>query len=141
MSMHEFYITAMLFAGETDMPNPFIRAFINSSTGLRSAWKDDASFRRTVWQVLACIVLATALSAWLNLSTGEWLTLVASQLPIVVVELINTAIEAVTDKASPERHPLAKKAKDIGSAAVLMTRLMALLIWIVVLLDVLNLTP
>lgn len=120
------------------MFGPFFRAFTHSSHGLHSAWQDDASFRRTVWQVAICIILATLLTYWLNLSTGRWLVLVASQLPIVVVELINTAIEAVTDKASPERHPLAKKAKDIGSAAVLMTRLMALLIWIVVIFDVLQ---
>lgn len=115
---------------------PVIRAFINSYSGLRSAWRDDASFRRTVWQVTAAMVLATLLTYQLDLTVGQWLILVASQFPIVVVELINTAIEAVTDKASPERHPLAKKAKDIGSAAVLITRLMALFIWATVLIDV-----
>lgn len=115
------------------MPNPVFRAFINSKHGLRTAWREDASYRRTVWQVAAAIVVASFLAWWMPLSTGQWLVLVASQLPIVIVELINTAIEAVTDKASPERSKLAKKAKDVGSAAVLMTRLMTLLIWVVVL--------
>ena len=54
-------------------------------------------------------------------------------MPILIVETINTAIEAVTDKASPERHPLAKKAKDIGSSAVLLARIYAIMAWSVVL--------
>ncbi len=116
------------------MPNPVIRAFINSTNGLRAAWQDDASYRRSLLQVVAGVVIASILTRWMNLPWGSWLTLVASTLPILIVELLNTAIEAVTDKASPERHPLAKKAKDIGSAAVLMTRLMTALCWTVVIL-------
>ena len=115
------------------MPSSVIRAFINSTNGLKLAWKDDASFRRSVWQVVAGFIIATILYQMLNLRVYEWLLLMASLLPIVIVELINTAIESVTDKASPERHPLAKKAKDVGSAAVLITRVMTLLCWTVVL--------
>lgn len=118
-------------------PHPFLRSFINSRNGLRTAWRDDASFRRSVWQVVAGVILATVLSLWLDMSEGRWLLLVASLLPIIVIELLNTAIEAVTDKASPERHPLARKAKDIGSAAVLITRLMTALVWITVIFDTL----
>lgn len=114
-----------------------VRAFINSRNGLRAAWRDDASYRRAVWQVVIGVIVATGLTWWLGLSSGRWLLLVASLLPIVIIELLNTAIEAVTDKASPERHPLAKKAKDIGSAAVLITRLMTALIWITVIFDTL----
>lgn len=117
------------------MPNAVIRAFVNSTNGLRAAWKDDASYRRAVLQVGAGILVASALALWLDMRINAWLTLVASLLPILVVELLNTAIESVTDKASPERHPLAKKAKDVGSAAVLMTRLITLLCWSVVLID------
>lgn len=117
------------------MPNPIIRAFVNSTNGLRAAWKDDDSYRRAVWQVLAGIIVASILTATLDMRLNAWLILVASLLPIVIVELINTAIESVTDKASPERHPLAKKAKDVGSAAVLMTRVITVLCWSVVLLE------
>lgn len=117
------------------MPNAMIRAFTHSINGLRAAWQDDASYRRSVWQVVVGIAVASALVPLLGMRINAWLTLVASLLPIIVVELLNTAIESVTDKASPERHPLAKKAKDVGSAAVLMTRIIALLCWSVVLLD------
>lgn len=116
------------------IPSPVIRSFINSKNGLKLAWRDDASYRRSVWQVVAGVIIATALTYWLDMRINAWLTMVASLLPIVVVELINTAIESVTDKASPERDPLARKAKDVGSAAVLMTRLITLLCWSVVLL-------
>ncbi len=112
----------------------FFRAFQNSLNGVRLAWRDDHSFRATSCQFILGVILATALTHFLDLSLHIWLTLVASLMPIVIVELINTAIEAVTDKASPERHPLAKKAKDIGSAAVFFARLMALFCWAVVLL-------
>lgn len=116
------------------IPSPVIRSFINSRNGLKTAWRDDASYRRSVWQVVAGVIIATILTYWLDMRINAWLTMVASLLPIVVVELINTAIESVTDKASPERDPLARKAKDVGSAAVLMTRLITLLCWSVVLL-------
>ena len=117
------------------MPNAVFRAFIHSTNGLRTAWKDDASYRRSVWQVVFGILAASILTLILDMRVGAWLVLVASLLPIVVVELLNTAIESVTDKASPERDPLAKKAKDVGSAAVLMTRVITLLCWTVVLLN------
>jgi len=117
------------------IPSPVIRSFINSTHGLKTAWRDDASYRRSVWQVVAGVIIATILTYWLDMRINAWLTMVASLLPIVVVELINTAIESVTDKASPERDPLARKAKDVGSAAVLMTRLITLLCWSVVLLS------
>lgn len=117
------------------MPNPFIRSFQNSVTGLRFAWRDDASFRRSAWQAIIGCALATVLFYALDLRLGGWLVLVASLLPIVIVELLNTAIEAVTDKASPEKSLLAKKAKDVGSAAVFMTRVLTLLCWGTVLLN------
>lgn len=117
------------------MANPFIRSFQNSITGLHFAWRDDASFRRSAWQVIVGCVLATILFYVEDLRIGAWLVLVASLLPIVIVELLNTAIEAVTDKASPEKSILAKKAKDVGSAAVLMTRVLTLLCWGTVLLN------
>lgn len=119
------------------MPNSAFRSFAYSANGLRLAWKDDASFRRSALQVIAGMVIATVLHYLLPLTVGAWLILVASLLPIVIVELLNTAIEAVTDKASPERSQLAKKAKDVGSAAVLMTRAMTLLCWAVVLINAL----
>ncbi len=109
-----------------------IHAFKNSCNGLRMAWAEDHSFRNSVWQVVFGVVLASGVSGYYHFTIWLWLLLVGSLFPIVIVETINSSIEAVTDKASPERHPLAKKAKDIGSAAVLLTRIFAALCWAVV---------
>ena len=108
-----------------------IHAFKNSCNGLRLAWVEDHSFRNSSWQVFWGILLATVLVAYNHWSVWMWLIMAGSMFPIVIVETINTSIEAVTDKASPERSPLAKKAKDIGSAAVLLTRCLALICWVV----------
>ncbi len=112
--------------------NKIYKAFLNSCNGLKLAWQDDHSFRHSALQVLAGIIIATALTIYLHANEYFWLLLVGSLFPIIIVETINTSIEAVTDKASPERHPLAKKAKDIGSAAVLLTRVLTLICWVVV---------
>ncbi len=116
----------------------FFSAFQNSLSGLRMAWADDQSFRRAVWQVVVAFLVALGLYAYRVVNAQELAILLGAQCPIVIVELINCAIEAVTDKASPDYSRLAKKAKDIASATVLMTRLMALFIWIAVLLQALT---
>lgn len=115
------------------MPNSMVRSFGHSCNGLRIAWREDHSFRNATIQCVTAMVIATALYGVGYIGIFYWLILVGTVVPILVVETINTAIEAVTDKASPERHPLAKKAKDIGSAAVLLTRLYAVVCWAVVL--------
>jgi len=115
------------------MANIVFRSFKNSCNGLRTAWAEDHSFRNAALQTLAAVAIATALEAFHVIGLFYWLILVGAVMPILVVETINTAIEAVTDKASPEHSPLAKKAKDIGSAAVLLTRIYAIICWIVVL--------
>jgi diacylglycerol kinase (ATP) len=117
-------------SGKNLMIRP-IHAFKNSCNGLKMAWAEDHSFRNSVIQVGLGILIATIATWYYDLTLWIWLLLVGSLFPIVIVETINSSIEAVTDKASPERHPLAKKAKDIGSAAVLLTRIMAALCWIV----------
>ena len=115
------------------MIQPFFRSFKHSRDGLRVAWADDHSFRASLIQFVLGFVIATILFTLREIGILTWLLLIGATMPILVVETINTAIEAVTDKASPERHPLAKKAKDIGSAAVLLTRVYAIICWIVVL--------
>jgi diacylglycerol kinase (ATP) len=106
--------------------------FKNSCNGLKLAWADDQSFRNSCWQFIIGAIIASAIVIYNDFSAFLWLLLVGSLFPIVIVETINCSIEAVTDKASPERHPLAKKAKDIGSAAVFMTRMLALCCWLTV---------
>lgn len=106
-----------------------VRSLKNSLNGLRTAWPEDLSFRISTYQLLAGSAVATALALYADLHVYTWLLLVGSLFPILWLETVNTSIEAVTDKASPERHPLAKKAKDIGSASVLLARIFALICW------------
>ncbi len=93
-----------------------------SLAGLRSAWKHEHAFRQEVMVIVPAAVVAVLLPV-----TGmERLLLLASMVLVLVVELLNSAIEAVVDRVSLERHPLSKNAKDFGSAAVLLTCLLAL---------------
>lgn len=100
-----------------------------SKDGFRSAWRDEAAFRQEigVFAVGTCIALALRISAF------EKLMLIGVLVLILIVELINSSIEAVVDRVSLERHPLSKNAKDFGSAAVLLACLLAAAAWVVVL--------
>ncbi len=100
-----------------------------SLAGLQAAWKNEAAFREEV--LLAAIAVPLAL--YLGHSGVERAVLIASVWSILVVEILNSAIEAVVDKASPERHELAKRAKDMGSAAVMLTMIGAAAVWICIL--------
>lgn len=111
----------------------FFRSFKHSRDGLRCAWTEDHSFRVSAIQFILGFIIASVLLIFNEIGMITWLVLVGATMPILIVETINTAIEAVTDKASPERHPLAKKAKDIGSSAVLLARVYAVITWGVVL--------
>jgi diacylglycerol kinase (ATP) len=99
--------------------------------GLVEAFRHESSFRLEVYLfvVLAPVGLAFGSNA------VERALLVGSLLLVLVVELLNSAIEAVVDKASPEFHELAGRAKDIGSAAVFVSMLNVLLCWGLVLAD------
>lgn len=108
-------------------------SFKNSRNGLKLAWADDQSFRNTCWQAALGTIIATVIAVTRHADDFMWLLMVASLFPMVIIEMVNSSIEAVTDKASPEKHPLAKKAKDMGSAAVLLSRILAILCWSVAL--------
>lgn len=110
--------------------NRMINALGYSRDGLRAAWKNEAAFREEV--LLAAIALPLALV--LGRTGIERALLVGSILVVLIVEILNSAVEAVVDKASPERHELAKRAKDMGSAAVLLSLLNAAAVWACVLL-------
>ncbi len=73
------------------------------------------------------------LAAWLAQTWVEFALLAGSVVLLMVVELLNTGIEAAIDRIGPEWHPLSKRAKDMGSAAVLLTVLMAATVWILAL--------
>jgi diacylglycerol kinase (ATP) len=104
-------------------------AFFYSMDGLKSAWRHEHAFR----QELVLFIVATAVALALRISAFEKLVLIAVMVLILIVELINSAIEAVVDRISLERHPLSKNAKDFGSAAVLLACLQAAATWGVVL--------
>jgi diacylglycerol kinase (ATP) len=103
-------------------------AFLYSVEGISAAFRHETAFRQEV--LLAVILMPTALLLPAN-GTGKALML-ASVLLVLIVELINSAIEAVVDRISPEHHPLAKRAKDFGSAAVFLSLINVPLIWALV---------
>ena len=104
-------------------------AFFYSVDGLKAAWKHEHAFR----QELVLFIIGTVIALVLRISAFEKLVLIAVLTLVLIVELINSAIEAVVDRVSLERHPLSKNAKDFGSAAVLLSCLLAAATWAVVL--------
>ena len=104
-------------------------AFFYSIDGLKEAWRNEHAFR----QELLLVVPAMVVALLLPVSPLQKLALIGVLLLILIVELINSAIEAVVDRISFERHPLSKNAKDFGSAAVLLTFVLASATWAVIL--------
>ena len=102
-----------------------INATRYTQAGLSAAWRHESAFRQ---ELAACAVLAP-LGLWLGNSGTERALLVAPLLLVLVVELLNSAIEAVVDLASPERHELAARAKDLGSAAVGLSLVGVVVVW------------
>ena len=102
----------------------------NSLAGLWAALRHEASFRSE----LAAAALLVPLALWLGPGPLERALLVGSVLLVLVVELLNSALEATVDRISLERHPLAKRAKDTGSAAVMVSLILAAAVWVLVLL-------
>lgn len=118
-----------------DQPHTGLRRLRNAAgyswRGLRAAWHNEEAFRQ---EALSCLVLIPC-GLWLGDDGVERVLLVGSLLLVVIVELVNTGIEATVDRIGPERHELSARAKDIGSAAVLMALLNAALVWLLLLFD------
>jgi diacylglycerol kinase (ATP) len=106
-----------------------LRRIINAAgyswSGLKAAWRTEAAFRQEVLLVVILLPLALVLGE----NGVERALLVSACLVVVVVELLNSAIEAVVDRVGTEHHPLAGAAKDMGSAAVLVSLVMVMLVW------------
>jgi len=100
-------------------------AFGYSVAGLRSGWGETA-FRQ---EALAAIVMIP-LAFWLGQTWVETALLAGSVMLVMMVELLNTGIETAIDRIGPEWHDLSKRAKDMGSAAVLLSLLLSLGIWL-----------
>ena len=109
-------------------------AFFYSLEGLRMAWKSEHAFRQELMVVVPCTVIALLLP----IVSVEKLALIAVLVLVLIVELINSAIEAAIDRISFERHQLSKNAKDFGSAAVFLACGLAIATWTVILLPLLH---
>lgn len=101
-----------------------------SMAGLAAAWRHESAFRQLCMMNLVLLPLAF----WFDVSRSERALLVMTPLLCLIVELLNSAIEAVVDRVSLELHPLSKNAKDMGSAAQFMALTLVALVWAIVLL-------
>ncbi|CAA6817774.1 MAG: Diacylglycerol kinase (EC [uncultured Thiotrichaceae bacterium] len=115
-------------------PNKSVRRIINASRfswqGLRAAYKHEEAFRQEFFLLLISVPLAL----WLGDNALEIGLMVSSIILVLIVEILNSAIEAVVDRFGGEMHELSGRAKDMGSAAVSLALLYALVCWISVLL-------
>lgn len=103
----------------------FIEAAKYSSQGLKAAYKHEEAFRQEVWLGLILLPLAFYFA-----SNGiELALLIGSLILVLIVELLNSAVEAVVDRIGPEKHELSGRAKDIGSAAVSFALLNVAITW------------
>ncbi|MCC5793507.1 MAG: diacylglycerol kinase [Chromatiales bacterium] len=96
-----------------------------SLAGLAAAWQSEAAFRQEVVALAALLPLAL----WLGRDPLEWLMLIGVWILVLIVELLNTAVEFTVDRIGHEHHELSGRAKDIGSAAVMLSLLLAGLTW------------
>ena len=122
---------AILDRGKPTGITRIVRAFGYSLQGLRHSWREEAAFRQEV----ALSLLVVPGGVYLGRSGVERTLLIAPMLLILVVELLNSAVEAVVDRGGTERHPLAGMAKDMGSAAVLISFVLLGTAWLLVLSD------
>ncbi|MEY4768587.1 MAG: hypothetical protein RL637_1226 [Pseudomonadota bacterium] len=111
-----------------------IKATRYSIAGFKAAWQNEAAFR----QECGLLLIAIPLAWWLGNTGLDRVLLIGSVLSVMIVELINSAIEAVVDRIGAEIHPLSARAKDLGSAAVLLSLIWAIIIWIIFLLTKFN---
>jgi diacylglycerol kinase (ATP) len=106
-------------------PRQILGALVWSAKGLQAAWRHEASFRLEGY----LLVVLFPLGLWLGNGMVEKAILCGSLLLVLSAELLNSAVEAVVDKVSPEFHELAGRAKDMGSAAVFLLMVNVALCW------------
>ena len=109
--------------------NTGIRRIVNATSfslaGLRAAWQHESAFRQEV--VLAVVLIPTGV--WLGRTAVERSLLIGSCLLVLIVELLNSGIEAIVDRVGLEPHRLSGQAKDMGSAAVLVSLTLVVVVW------------
>lgn len=130
----DFHYVHNLLVSPVHKKNPqgitrIIKATRYSYQGMMAALKHEAAFRE---EFLLCVILVPV-ACWLDVGKIDRILMIGSVLLILVVELLNSAIEAVVDRVGLEHNELAGRAKDMGSAAVFITLGMALFIWVAIL--------
>ena len=115
--------------GATGLRRLYLAA-VNSANGLRGAWRSQEAVR----QEILLLAVAVPLAFWASGDTVERILLVASVVLVLLVELLNTAVEMTVDRIGLEHHELSGLAKDIGSAAVLISLFLAAFVWAMILL-------
>ena len=106
-------------------PARVVQAFRYSIDGLAGTWRTEGAFRQEV--IIATVLIP--LQVLIPVTLLEHVLLVGSVLMVLIVELLNSSMEAAIDRISLDRHPLSKKAKDTGSAAVLLAVVLATIVW------------
>ncbi|MGR9051623.1 MAG: diacylglycerol kinase [Gammaproteobacteria bacterium] len=106
-----------------------VNAFFFSLAGFKATWSHEEAFRQEVLLFVVCVPLAL----WLGDTAIEIVLLIGSVVLVLVVELLNSAVEAVVDRVGFEHHELSGRAKDIGSAAVMLSLLWAAVTWLLIL--------
>lgn len=106
-----------------------VHAFFNSLAGLADAWRHESAFRQEI--LLAAVLIPIA--CFVPVTHVERALLIGSVLLVLIVELLNSSVEAAIDRISFERHSLSKRAKDIGSAAVFVSLLLLGMVWALIL--------
>ena len=105
-----------------------VRAAGDSLRGLRAAWRAEAAFR----QECACAAVLVPAAFFVGATLAQSALLIATVALVLVVELLNSAVEAAVDRVGRERHPLAGRAKDMASAAVFVSLLVVVVTWALV---------
>jgi diacylglycerol kinase (ATP) len=128
--------TRVTFAATMESPHKGktgLRRLINAAgysvSGLAAAARHEDAFR----QELMLVAVMVPLGLWLGGSGAERALLVGSVLLVLIVELLNSAVEAAVDRVSLDDHSLAKRAKDIGSAAVMLSLVNVAVVWLLIL--------
>lgn len=103
-----------------------IHAFKYSFDGLFSVFKSESAFRQ---DIVLCII-GIIIQFFIDVSPLSRILMISSLMFIIIAELINTAIEVIVDRISTQKNPLSKKAKDIGSAIVMLTIFSVIVFWI-----------
>ncbi len=108
-----------------------VKATGYSWAGLKAAWRNEEAFRL---EILFCVILIPG-ALWLGNDGVERALLIGSLVLVILMELVNSAIEAIVDRIGSEHNELSGRAKDIGSATVFIALLNVILIWLFLLLD------